>query len=604
VNLRFGFGFRLGLILLASALLAQPAHAGIVEDCNQQQDADKAIAACTVVLETMKMDDKNLGLIYAHRGTALFNKAEYDRAVQDFNEAIRLYPTYPALYNGRGNALTGKAEFDRAMKDFDEAIRQNPNYFNAYEGRAKVWFEKGDLDRAIADSDEAIRLNPTAAVTFNNRGNFWRKKGDLDKSLADLDEAIRLAPKYANAYSNRGETWRQKGDLEHAIEDQNRAIEINPGIAVSFVLRGDTLRYKGDYPRALADYDQALVVLPDYIAAFTGRGLTYEKLGDLARAKEEFQKALSSQSHFRTDVSGTALETARARLAALRSGAVQPTIPPAPSKTISPTTIPAPDAIVPTVAPSVGSGHERRVALVLGNSGYKNVVALGNPAHDSEAIAATLRAVGFQSVTLVKDSTRTAMVEALRKFAREADNADWAVVYYAGHGIEMNGANYLIPVDARLATDQDVESETVALDQVLTAVDGAKKLKLVLLDACRDNPFAQQIRKTAKLNVVASSASGGSKGTRSIGNGLAEVRVAGASLVVFAAKNGQTALDGEGHNSPFAVAVTQRVATPGVEINKVFRLVRDDVMEATAGRQEPYTYGSLPAKEDFYFVAK
>ena len=103
---------------------------------------------------------------------------------------------------------------------------------------------------------------------------------------------------------------------------------------------------------------------------------------------------------------------------------------------------------------------------------------------------------------------------------------------------------------------------------------------------------------------AAASTAGGNVGTRSIGRGLGEVKVQGASLVVFAAKHGQTALDGDGGNSPFAVAMVQRIATPGVEINKIFRLVRDDVMEATAGRQEPYTYGSLPGKEDFFFVGK
>ena len=105
---------------------------------------------------------------------------------------------------------------------------------------------------------------------------------------------------------------------------------------------------------------------------------------------------------------------------------------------------------------------------------------------------------------------------------------------------------------------------------------------------------------------VATAASTGSGlvGTRSVGRGLGEVKVSGATLVVYAAKHGQTALDGEGSNSPFAIAMVQRLATPNVEINKLFRLVRDDVMEATAGRQEPYTYGSLPGREDFFFVRK
>ena len=179
-------------------------------------------------------------------------------------------------------------------------------------------------------------------------------------------------------------------------------------------------------------------------------------------------------------------------------------------------------------------------------------------------------------MTLAADATREQLLDALRNFTNEAENADWAVVYYAGHGIEVSGQNYLIPVDAKLTTDRD-SPRRVPLDQVMASLEGARKLKLVLLDACRDNPFMLQMQKTVASDVAAFSTAGGNAGTRSIGRGLGEVKVQGASLVVFAAKHGQTALDGEDGNSPFAVAMVQRIATPGVEINKVFRLVRDDV---------------------------
>jgi uncharacterized caspase-like protein len=205
-------------------------------------------------------------------------------------------------------------------------------------------------------------------------------------------------------------------------------------------------------------------------------------------------------------------------------------------------------------------------------------------------------------VTLVEDASRQKLTDTLRAFADQVESADWAVVYFAGHGLEVNGVNYLIPVDAKIAVDRDAQFEAVRLDQVMTSVDGARKLKLVLLDACRNNPFTQ-MRHSAAPEVVAATP-GTATGARAIGGGLGEVKVTGATLVVYAAKHGQVALDGEGGNSPFAVAVVQRLATPGVEINKLFRLVRDDVMEATAGRQEPYTYGSLPGREDFYFVQR
>jgi uncharacterized caspase-like protein len=265
------------------------------------------------------------------------------------------------------------------------------------------------------------------------------------------------------------------------------------------------------------------------------------------------------------------------------------------------------------VAPAVratSASLGRRVALVIGNSAYRSVGALNNPQKDARAVGASLQNIGFDNVTIVIDATREKLAEALRRFSDEARNADWAMVYYAGHGVELNGVDYLIPVDARMASEGDAQSQAVALAEVTAAIGGARKLKLVLLDACRDNPFAAQSMAPAAPDVVASaSSSGGGPGTRSLSQrlgkarGLAQIKPEGGTLVFFAAKEGQAALDGDGGNSPFAVAVVQRLATPGVEISKLFRLVRDDVMEATAGRQEPFLYGSEPAQEEFYFVA-
>jgi uncharacterized caspase-like protein len=219
---------------------------------------------------------------------------------------------------------------------------------------------------------------------------------------------------------------------------------------------------------------------------------------------------------------------------------------------------------------------------VIGNSKYQSVAILPNPNRDAATIANTLRSIGFDSLT------RDKLINVLRAFAAESDSADWAVIYYAGHGIEVGGLNYIIPIDARLATDRDVQFEAVALEQVMTATEGAKKLHLVMLDACRDNPFANQIRRT-----VAS---------RSIGRGLAQVEPDSGTLVVYSAKHGQVALDGDGANSPFVTALVNRMKTPQIEIRKFFDLVRDDVMAATGRKQQPFSYGSVPGNEDFYFT--
>jgi len=164
--------------------------------------------------------------------------------------------------------------------------------------------------------------------------------------------------------------------------------------------RAPTYRYRGELNRALADYDQALRLTPDYIPAFVGRGLTFEKAGDIARARAEYNKALNSKSQFRGDNAGSALETARARLAAFDSGAVQPVIPAAPTRVTSATSIPTPDVTVPIV-PKLETGKlGRRVALVIGNADYTSAGRLKNPVHDANIMAASLRAVGFETVTV------------------------------------------------------------------------------------------------------------------------------------------------------------------------------------------------------------
>ncbi|MGZ5841245.1 MAG: caspase family protein [Xanthobacteraceae bacterium] len=230
-----------------------------------------------------------------------------------------------------------------------------------------------------------------------------------------------------------------------------------------------------------------------------------------------------------------------------------------------------------------------RIALVIGNAAYKNVPALTNPTRDADTIASALRSAGFQTVQLRSDLTREKLTDALQTFAAEADKADWAVVYFAGHGLEVNGINYLIPVDARLAIDRDVEFEAVPLDRVMSAVGSAKRLRLVPLDACRDNPFVNQMRRSVA--------------TRSTGRGLTNVEPEAGTLVVYAAKHGQVALDGDGGNSPFVTALTKRMQTPGLEIRRLFDHVRDDVLEMTNRAQQPFSYGSLPGSEDYYFRA-
>lgn len=228
---------------------------------------------------------------------------------------------------------------------------------------------------------------------------------------------------------------------------------------------------------------------------------------------------------------------------------------------------------------------EKRVALVLGNSAYQNVPPLANPVNDSTKIAATLKDAGFDVVDSRRDLPAAETRRALRDFADRARDADIAVVYYAGHGIEVEGANYLIPVDARLERDTDVYDEAFSLERILIAIEPAKKLRLVILDACRDNPFSKNMKRT-----IAS---------RAIGQGLAKVEPTSPNvLIAYAAKAGSTAADGDGQaNSPFTSALSRHLTKPGLDVRRAFGFVRDDVLKTTNNRQEPFVYGSLGGED-------
>ena len=229
-----------------------------------------------------------------------------------------------------------------------------------------------------------------------------------------------------------------------------------------------------------------------------------------------------------------------------------------------------------------------RVALVIGNAAYDHVPALPNPLNDAADVGAALGRIGF-AVTRLENAGYAALRRGLQAFRRKASAAEIAVVFYAGHGIEVSRQNFLVPVDARLQTDGDVEYETVPLDLVMGAVAGASEFRLVVLDACRDNPFLKSMKREE-----------GS--TRSIGRGLARTEpTGGGTLLAYSAKEGTLALDGRGRNSPYTGALLRYLEEPGLEVGLMFRKVRDAVLKSTGGDQEPFSYGSLTAR-GAYFV--
>ncbi len=223
----------------------------------------------------------------------------------------------------------------------------------------------------------------------------------------------------------------------------------------------------------------------------------------------------------------------------------------------------------------------KRVALVVGNSGYQNVPQLTNPTNDAAAVTDMFKKAAFDVVVSHHDLKSLEMRRALREFSDQARGADIAVIYFAGHGLEVDGTNYVVPIDAMLQRDADVDDEAVSLNRILVAAEPATKLRLVILDACRDNPFAKRMKRTFSAS-------------RSLGRGLIGVEASRPNtFIAFAAKEGSTAADGDGEHSPFTLALLKHLTSPGVDIRKAFGFVRDDVMSATSNQQEPYTTNSL-----------
>jgi tetratricopeptide (TPR) repeat protein len=438
------------------------------------------------------------------------------------------------------------------------SLESTSNRKQAFFYRGYAYQRTNRLDESFADYRAALTIDPgyfapknNLAVGLANRGNEASHRKDYGQALTDFAEALKLKPNDVLSLNNLAAIHYKEGDFGRAIPLCTLAIQNDPKSTTAYDICGRSYLGKGDLKNA--------------VVALT-------KVQALDPGRKDDDESQSPQQ---------ALDQANRMLAEAAPAVV-------PSRSAVEPAVVAPVVVSPVVAPAERSSPgEIRVALVIGNSHYANVGALSNPRQDAALVADALKKSGFTSVTLLEDLGRDGFVSAIKTFQDQADKADWAAVYYAGHGVEVDGTNYLIPVDAKLKSDRDVPDETIPLDRVMSAIEGAHKLKLVVLDACRNNPFAPQMKLSGAH--------------RSISRGLTRVEPVGATLVVYAAKEGTTAQDGDGADSPFAASFARRLEQPGVEINMALRFVRQDVLDQTGNQQEPFVYGSLPPT-NFYFV--
>ncbi|MDR3334859.1 MAG: tetratricopeptide repeat protein [Treponema sp.] len=259
------------------------------QEYRNKGDYNRAITEYT---EAIRLNQKYTDAYFV-RGIAYELKKDYDRAMVDYTEVIRLNPKFANAYYGRGNTYNNKGEYDRAIAEYTEAIKFNQKYTDAYYARGEMYKNKGEYDRAIADYTEAIRLDPEYAAAYNSRGVVYNDfKGEYDRAIAEYTEAISLNPKYVFAYYNRGLAYYNKGDNDRAIADYTQAIRINPNYAAAYYSRGLAYYNKKDYDRAIADYTQAIRINPNYAEAYNNRGTTYYNKKDYTRAGADWTEAL------------------------------------------------------------------------------------------------------------------------------------------------------------------------------------------------------------------------------------------------------------------------------------------------------------------------
>ncbi|MCA6099026.1 caspase family protein [Bradyrhizobium australafricanum] len=554
----------LAAVLWSAACFAQ-ARAQFGPLCTTETSlADQMIDACTKIIALKVFSGEKLATIYFWRAVGWNKKGNYAQVIADATEALRLKPS-TAVYNLRGSA----------------------------------YFDKGEHDIAIADFNDALRMGPPSGIIFHNRGNAYRSKGDYTRAIADYDAAIKAGPKSAFSYQNRGSSKQALGDLDGALTDISEAVRIDPSLPQPLISRAVIWRAKGDIARAIADTTEAIrlakakapvnVMTPPgsvLISAYTQRGLAYEAKGDAAHAKEDYASVLEGAA---SDAGSKANQaTAKVRLALLKEADAAPRKTAAAPAAESSPAPPAPAAAPASSAARVqAAAAGRRVAPVIGNGAYAHVKVLPNPPNDARAIAKSLREIGF-TVSEGLDLGRDAMQQTIHDFLREAARSQIAVVYYAGHGVQVDGRNYLVPVDTEFKAGGRMTDAMVDMDIIMAGLDDQIRTNILILDACRNNPMAPQVASAGLSRGI--EAGSGLAAPASLGSGST---LGAGTLIAFATAPGQVALDGEGANSPFSAALSRHVGTPGLEVQQMLTRVRAEVAATTKGKQVPWSNSSL-----------
>lgn len=551
--------------------------------------------------------------LFFWRGAAYAWKGRPDEAIRDLDQAIRLNPRLEYAFVNRAWMHGRKGDYERGIADANAALALDPRNLSARNTRGYVYEQKGAAAEALADYRQVIasaarpgndddhsakrfartnldRLEKAVAALEGENSSCQQGSSDARMSacgrvianplsssgqriaarmarasvhgehrqyeavIAELDELLKLDPKNAIALNRRGSAKVELNRPDQAAADFDLAIAADPAFPNPLNNRGNIYRNQGNLERALEYYAAALRLEPNYLYPLRNRGYAYERMGYFAEAERIYRQVVAAPGRPASSEDLRAKREAEGDLKRL-AGIME-------ARTRS-------DAQIVS-----------RAALVIANSRYRgSFEALRTPKADARALADALKRLGFKGEDVVEkyDLDRRGMIAALREFEARAKSADWAFVFFAGHGVRArSGLDFLIPVDARIESESDLEDEAVALERVQQRISDAKKLQLIMFDACRSNELTRRLYGSEGLQ-------------RSAVPSKAPFEAPGLMLA-FSARRGQSAFDGK-INSPFVEGLLANIERPGADLEMIFEKTAEHVRKATQERQTPEIFG-------------
>ncbi len=600
-----------------------------------QQRNDEAI---TAYREAVRRDPGNAVAQYG-LGVAYSRTGADDQAIAAYREAIRLQPDNVDAYYGLGVVSERKGHDEAAIAAFREVIRRRPEDAMAYYGLGAASARQGHDEQAISAYREAIRLKPSLTDAHYQLGTIYARLRQDEQAITAFREAIRLQPGNADAYYSLGLLHTKQGQNDQALEAYRQALRLNPNYAEVYAGLGVVYIRARQDDQALEVYRQALRLNPNLPSTYYGMWGLFKLKGDASEAQRAWQAyqalvpgagpepgANFAQTEMPEPPAPIAVAVAAARpsteapvvqtpapvepsspappapprVSTERSAeatpktapvAVVPEPPVAPAPLISPAPLPAPAASPPPVstpAPRIPmttvtalSTSERRTALVIGNAAYRTD-PLRNAVNDATDIAKGLRQLGFEVMEL-HDADHQRMEEGVEQFTRQLGRGGVGLFYYSGHGVQVSGLNYLVPVDAKINRESDIKYQSMQVDWVLDRMrDAGNELNVIILDACRNNPYARSGRNAQP--------------------GLAMMQAVSGSLIGYATSPGTTAEDGPGRNGTYTKHLLHFMQVPSVNAEQMFKEVRVAVAQETGKKQIPWVSTSILG--DFYFAGK